>query len=80
MSFQRALVSLLVGALALPVALCILYALARLLEAMQDQVGGQILGRTALVLFALWIIDLVALVILLAVQSLGNPPRSPDER
>ena len=76
---QRAIVGLIVGALGLPMVLCVLYALARLLEGMQDHVGAAILDRMGLVLFALWAIDLVALVIVSAINSLGGPDNN-DER
>ena len=71
---QRAVVGLIVGAVALPIVLCVLYALGRLLEAMQDHVGAAILDRIGLVLFALWAIDLVGLVVISAINSLGSPP------
>lgn len=73
---QRATVGLIVGALALPIVLCVLYALGRLLEAMQDHVGAAILDRMALVLFALWAIDLIALVIITAINSLNHDQRN----
>lgn len=72
---QRAIVGLIIGALGLPIVLCVLYALGRLLEAMQDHVGMAILDRLALVLFALWVIDLVGLIVISAINSLGSPPR-----
>ncbi len=73
---QRAIVGLIVGALGLPIVLCVLYALGRLLAGMQDQVGAAILDRMGLVLFALWAIDLIALVIVSAINSLGPPNRN----
>ena len=73
---QRAIVGLIVGALALPIVLCVLYALGRLLEAMQDHVGAAILDRMALVLFALWAIDLIALLIITAINSLNRDQRN----
>jgi len=74
MNLQRAIVWLLVAALGLPIAMCVLYALARLLEAMKDETGANALGYVNLGLLALWVIDLVALVIVQAVNSLGGPP------
>lgn len=76
---QRAVVGLIVGALGLPIVLCVLYALGRLLETMQDHVGAAILDRMALVLFALWGIDLVALIVVSAINSLGGPPPMNDQ-
>jgi hypothetical protein len=78
LNFQRAIVWLLVAALGLPIAMCVLYALARLLEAMKDEAGASALGYVNLALLALWIIDLVALVVVQAVNSLGGPP--PEQR
>ncbi len=75
---QRAIVGLIVGALGLPIVLCVLYALGRLLEGMQDHVGAAILDRMGLVLFALWAFDLVGLVIVSAINSLG-PPNKNDQ-
>lgn len=75
---QRATVGLIVAAVGLPIALCVLYALARMLEAMQDLAGADALGRVSLALFAIWVIDLVALVIVSAINSLGNPPPKSD--
>jgi hypothetical protein len=71
----RAIILLLGGALGLPVAMCVLYGLARLLETMQDEAGAFMLGRINLILMALWIIDLVALVVVQAIRSLQPPPR-----
>jgi hypothetical protein len=71
---QRAIAWLLVGALGLPIALCVLFALARLLETMQDAGGAAVLQRVSLGLFALWVIDLVALLIVGAINSLRVDP------
>ena len=76
MNFRRAILWLLVAALGLPIAMCVLYALARLLEAMKDEAGANALGGVNMALFALWFIDLVALVIVQAINSMGGPPGS----
>ncbi len=76
---HRAVIGLIVGALGLPIALCVLYALAKLLEAMQDFAGADVLGRVNLALFALWAINLVALLIVSAINSIKQePPDSTD--
>jgi len=75
-NFRRAILWLLVAALGLPIAMCVLYALARLLEAMKDEAGANALGGVNMALFALWVIDLVALVIVQAINSMGGPPGS----
>lgn len=74
MILQRAVVWLLVGAVGLPIAMCVLFVLARLLEAMQDLAGADALGRVNLALFALWAIDLVGLLIVAAINSLNQRP------
>jgi hypothetical protein len=76
---QRVIVRLIVGALGLPIALCVLFALAKLLEAMQDFNGADVLGRVNLGLFAVWVINLIVLLIVAAINSLGNPPRDSGD-
>ena len=76
---QRAIAWLTVGALGLPIALCVLYVLSRLLGAMQDQAGAEVLSRIGLALFVLWLINLIALLITLAINSLRTPPDSRNE-
>jgi len=68
----RALVWLIVGALGLPIAICVLLALQKLLEAMKDDAGANGLGRVGLALFVVWLIDLIALSIVTAINSLGG--------
>lgn len=76
---QRVVVGMIVGAVGLPIGMCVLYALARLLEAMQDFAGADVLGRVNLGLFAVWTINLVALLIASAINSLNQgPPSSTD--
>jgi hypothetical protein len=77
--FQRFLVGLLIGALGLPILLCVVFAVARLLEGMQDVAGAAALGRIGLGLFIVWIADLIGLVVLQGIQSLGGPRRPPDD-
>ena len=79
MNLQRAIVWLLVAALGLPIAMCVLYALARLLETMKDEAGANALGYVNLGLLALWVIDLVGLVIVQAANSLRGPPPPASE-
>ncbi len=73
-------VLLLVGALMLPVAISILFGLAKLLTAMDDLPGATVLGWIALATGVLWSLDLVCLILVQAVNSLGNDDRqSPDQ-
>jgi hypothetical protein len=76
---KRILVGLLVGALGLPILMCVLFALGRLLAAMQDAVGADAVGRISLALYVLWAADLIGLVVIQAILSLGGPPQPPDE-
>ena len=76
----RVIVWLLVGALGLPIVLCVLVGLAHLLEAMQDQAGAAAVARFALAIGVLWVLDLVALLILQAIRSLtSDSPSQPGE-
>lgn len=70
----RAIVWLIVLALGLPIALCVLMGLAWLLRMMQDEAGAACLARVAMGLAIVWIIDLIALVVIQAINSLGGPP------
>lgn len=65
-------VLLLVGALMLPVAISILFGLGRLLSAMGDAAGGSVLGWIALAAGVVWSLDLIGLVLVQAINSLGN--------
>lgn len=66
---------LLVGALMLPVAISILFGLGRLLAAMGDSPGGTVLGWIALAAGVLWSLDLVCLILVQAINSLGSDDR-----
>jgi hypothetical protein len=77
--FRKIVVTLLFGALLLPVAIT-LAALGQLLGAMGDGVGQTVLRIVALVLGFLWVLDLVALVFAVAVAQLASsePPSSEE--
>ena len=77
--FQRLVIGLLVGALGLPILLCVVFAVARLLDGMKDEAGATALGRIGLGLFILWVADLIGLVVVQAIQSLGGGNRPPDD-
>ena len=79
MVLQRFIGVLLIGALGLPILLCVLFAVARLLEGMQDAAGAAALGRVGLGMFILWTVDLICLVIVQAIHSLSGPNRPPDD-
>jgi hypothetical protein len=66
---------LLVGALMLPVAISILFGLGELLTAMGDAAGGTVLRWIALAAGILWGLDLICLVLVQAINSLGGDGR-----
>ena len=66
---------LLVGALMLPVATSILFGLGKLLTAMGDSSGGTVLGWIALAAGVVWSLDLICLVLVQAINSLGSENR-----
>jgi hypothetical protein len=63
---------LLVGVLALPIVLCIVLGVGRLLAALNDTGGALILDRVALVLALAWAVDLVGLVAALGLEALAR--------
>ncbi len=67
-----------VGA-ALPIAIVVVLAVARLLVAMQDTAAGAVLDWIALGLSIVWAIDLIALILALALRELGPPPDVSDQ-
>jgi uncharacterized membrane protein len=75
----RTIVWLLIGALGLPIVLCVLLGLARLLEAMQDQSGAVVVGRFALAVGVLWVVDLIALLILQTIHGLPRASSKDEE-
>jgi hypothetical protein len=75
---SRLLVGLILAGIFLPIALCVVLGVAALLIQMGDAEGGAVLYRIALAGGILWIMDLVCLVLVLAVNSLRRPDE-PDE-
>jgi hypothetical protein len=73
---SKALYILLVAGLLLPIAICVMVALAALLTAMQDAAGGAALRYVALAGGILWVVDLVAIVLVQAIDALD---RSDEE-
>lgn len=65
-------------ALALPVIISVLAAVARLLSAMGDTVGGVVVDRVALAAGIGWVVALVALVVMLGIRALGEPSEPPE--
>lgn len=74
----RVLAILVTLTLALPVIISVLAAVARLLSAMGDALGGLVLDRVALATGIVWIISLIALVVVLGMRALAEPPEPPE--
>jgi hypothetical protein len=72
------LLALIVAGLLLPVMICIVMALASLLAALGDRLGGAVLQYVGLAGGVLWIMVLVALIIVQAIHTLGEPD-DPDQ-
>jgi hypothetical protein len=67
------------GAIILPIAICLILAVASLLSAMGDAVGGGVLRWVALGCGIIWAINLILLVLALSVNALSNPNDSNSE-
>jgi hypothetical protein len=74
----RLLLTLILAGILLPITLCVVLGVAALLAKMGDVAGGDVLYRIALAGGILWIIDLICLVLVLAIDSLRGPDE-PDE-
>jgi hypothetical protein len=70
--YTKTLFALLVAGLLLPVAICIVMALSALLEAMKDGAGSSVLHYVALAGGVAWVVDLVAIVLVQAIGTLGG--------
>ncbi len=70
---RRILIALVTSAVVLPVAIVVVAAAGRLLGAMQDASGALFLDRIALALGIVWVILLVCLVLVQAINMLEPP-------
>ena len=81
---KKAIAGLLLTALALPIAHLVVFGVAKLLAAMDDQVGAAWLLRMDLALGVLWLVVLIALLLLLAAYQLtreeARAPAPPQDR
>ena len=77
---NKLVVCLLIFALVLPVALCVLLAAAHLLHAMGDPLWSSILLRAALVGGLVWAVTLVSLLLALAAHMVGQSDSSDDSQ
>jgi hypothetical protein len=75
---QRVLFGLIAAAAILIIGGFVALALGRLLEALGDQPGSRALDYVALACGALFVIDLVCLVLAQALNGLDNPDDPPD--
>ena len=75
---SRPVVAILLAGILLPIALCVVLGVAALLARMGDSAGGAVLYRIALAGGILWVLDLICLVLVLAIDSLRGPDE-PDE-
>jgi len=71
-----AVVLLIAGAVLLPIAVLVVLGTGELLDVMGDEMGGAVLRRIALAGGMLWVIDLLGLLLVLALNSLGNDESS----
>ena len=78
MNIRKIVISLLIGAMLLPVAIT-LATLAQLLGAMGDGNAEGVLHVIALALGFVWVLDLVALVLAVAIQQLLPSEPSPSD-
>lgn len=69
---RRWLTQLLVAALLLPIVICVLIGVARLLAGMADTSGAAVLDYLALGAAIVWLVDLIALLILLALDTVSR--------
>jgi hypothetical protein len=74
---SQLLLPLIVAALVLPMTICVVLGLAALLTAMSDTVGAAVLRYVALAGGIVWILVLVVLVLVQAIQALG--PSEEDD-
>jgi hypothetical protein len=75
---HRFLLALIAATLLLPITICVVFGVAALLRAMGDLAGGGVLLRIALGFGILWVIDMICLVLVLAIDTLRGP-EPPDE-
>jgi hypothetical protein len=69
---SKVLLALLVAGLVLPITICVVLALASLLPAMGDAVGGLVLRYVAEAGGVVWIVVLVGLIFVEAIDVLGR--------
>lgn len=73
MNLQRLLIWIVAAAVLTPILLVLVVGMGHLMAAMGDAGGALFLRRTAAVVGVLWVFDLVALLVLLAIERLTEP-------
>jgi hypothetical protein len=67
------------GFIFLPMATLVLLAVGRVLLAMGDAQGGHVVQRFALAAAVVWVLNVVAVVLVLGLRGMQPPPRRPPE-
>ena len=75
---QRVLLLLIAVAVVLPIGICVMLALGRLLGAMGDASGGIVLDWIALACGVAWVLDLICLILVQGINSLGDSDDQSD--
>ena len=75
----RILQVLVVTALLLPITICVVAATGKLLDALQDPSGAILLGRLALGIGLIWVIDLILLSISQGINGLYDRPDDHEQ-
>jgi len=70
---------LVVGLVVLPIAAGVILAVASLLAAMGDAIGGVVLRYIALGCGIVWVVDLASLVLVQGVDVLGDDGKPPEQ-
>ena len=73
------LLALICAAIVLPVALCVVAAVAALLIATGDSLAGGVLGWIGVALGIFWVVDLVVLIVAQGVMALDDRDEPPEE-
>jgi len=75
---QRIVLLLVAGGVVLPITVCVVLGLGRLLAAMGDAEPGRVVDWIAAAFGVLWLVDVVCLILVLAINSLGEPDEPPE--
>jgi hypothetical protein len=70
---HRLVILMIVAAILLPVTISVVFGVASLLMKMGDSTGGGVLHRISLGFGILWAIDLICLILVQGIGSLGGP-------